>query len=160
MRNGTWAQFSILIFSLWNKTSILPAQWWGLARHRALLWKVHCAAGTILESLRAAQKSRTTAGCPGPPETCRSENTKRLLKPPTPKCYESKWEAEPSLHYCSCFTEIPRKNIISWAWKQILQPSQALDDCDPGQHLDYSVARDPESKSPSQALTSWPLETT
>lgn len=55
------------------------------------------------------------------------------------------------------FTEIPHKNIISRAWKQILQPSQALDDCDPGQHLDYNVMRDPEPRS--QALISWPLET-
>lgn len=76
-----------------------------------------------------------------------------------PKAMKANEKPSPLYITVPDFTEIPRKNIILWAWKQILQPSQALDDCDPGQHLDCSAARDPESKSPSQALTSWPLET-
>lgn len=38
-RDEPWAQSFILIFSLWNKKSILPAQWRGLPRHCALRWK-------------------------------------------------------------------------------------------------------------------------
>ena len=155
MRNGTCAQSSILIFSLGNETSTLPAQRCGLTCHRAKCTVRPAPSCKACEQLRKAGPQSATLVH----RDLQVWEHKAPLKASYPKAMKPNEKPSPLYITVPDLTEIPRKNIISWAWKQILQPSQALDDCDPGQHLDCSVARDPESKSPSQALTSWPLET-
>lgn len=81
MRNGTCAQSSILIFSLGNETSTLQRS--GAGSHvtvqSALCGRLHPAKPA------SSSEKQDHSRLPWPTETCRSESTKRLLKPPTPK---------------------------------------------------------------------------